>query len=81
MKLPEVLEGLQAIEEPTKVTLSPGPFVANCDWHDAIAAKLLLWLYDEMPEDATYGDLEDVLLATLWWAQFLTMQPRLGLSL
>lgn len=75
MKPLDLLERLQAIEGPMEVTLSPGPFVANCNWPDAIAAKLLLWLYEQMPEDATYGDLENTLLSALWWSQFLMMQP------
>jgi len=76
MNLPEALNGLQAIEGPMEVTLSPGPFTANCNWQDAIAAKLLEWLYQEMPEGATLGNAERVLLSALWWLQFFAMQPR-----
>ncbi len=76
MNLSEVLKGLQAIKEPTEVTLSPGPFTANCNWQDAVAAKLLMWLFHKMPEDATYGEAERVLMSALWWLQFFMMQPR-----
>ena len=33
---------------------------------DIMAAKLLLWLQEEMP-DATTGDFEDILDAAKWW--------------
>lgn len=35
--------------------------------HDALAAKLLLWLQEQMADNATEGDLEDVLDAAKWW--------------
>lgn len=35
--------------------------------HDAMAARLLIWLQEQMP-DATTGDLEDVLDAAKWWS-------------
>ena len=75
MKFSEVLEQLGAIEQPTEVKLSPGPLIANCNRTDAVAAKMLLWLFEQMPEDATSGDLEDVLVSALWWFQFCMMQP------
>lgn len=37
---------------------------------DIIAARLLLWLEKQMPEDATQGDLDDVLDAAKWWNTF-----------
>lgn len=37
---------------------------------DIIAARLLLWLERQMPEDATQGDLDDVLDAAKWWTTF-----------
>lgn len=76
MNLSEALEVLQSIKEPTEVDLSPGPFIANCNWQDAVAAKLLVWMLQEMPEDATYGNAERVLTSALWWLQFFIMQPR-----
>lgn len=53
-----------------EITLSPGPFSLKVGQGDVTAAKLLLWLYEEMPENATVGDLLDALQSALWWATF-----------
>ena len=37
---------------------------------DIMAGKLLLWLYENMPEDTTHGDLADVLDSAKWWSLF-----------
>lgn len=37
---------------------------------DAMAARLLLWLFEEMPENSTQGDLEDILDTAKWWSIF-----------
>ena len=72
----ELLKQLAAIRGSATITLSPGPFIANCGIHDAVAAELLVWLYERLGNDATYEDAEEVLLAALWWSIFLVMQPR-----
>jgi hypothetical protein len=35
-----------------------------------MAARLLLWLIEEMPENSTQGDLKGVLDAAKWWSIF-----------
>jgi len=70
---------IQSIDQSTIITLSPGPFQIRVGQHDAMAAKLLLWLEDQMPEDATVADLIKVLDAAQWWNTFwssLVRQPK-----
>lgn len=43
---------------------------------DAMAARLLLWLVEAMPEDATIGDLDKVLDAAKWWSTFWASLDR-----
>lgn len=43
---------------------------------DAMAARLLLWLEEAMPEDATQGDLDNVLDAAKWWSTFWASLKR-----
>lgn len=69
----ELLERLAAIKESSTITLSPGPFVARVGKYDAIAARLLFWLTEQNPE-ITVGEIEEVLLAALWWQTFLLCQ-------
>jgi len=63
-------EKLRQVTETENLTLSPGPLTIRVNQHDAMAATLLLWLYQEMPEDATQGDLIEVLDSAKWWASF-----------
>ena len=58
----------------TTLTLSPGPFSLRVGKSDVQAAKLLLWLQEEMPDDVTFGEFEDVLIAAIWWVHFLASQ-------
>ncbi|MCB0054986.1 MAG: hypothetical protein KDE24_36155 [Caldilinea sp.] len=51
------------------VSLRVGP-------QDAMAARLLLWLEETMPEDATQGDLDKVLDAAKWWSTFWASLER-----
>lgn len=69
-------QSIQSITQPTTITLSPGPFIAVITQHDAIAAKLLLWLEDHMPEDATIRDLIEVIDAAQWWTTFWALPVR-----
>lgn len=50
--------------------IMPPPTPIQIGEADVMAAKLLNWLHDEMPEDATQGDLDDVLDAAKWWSTF-----------
>jgi len=50
--------------------LAPGPLVMKVAQDDVIAAKLLLWLADVLPEGATVGDVELAMSAAQWWHQF-----------
>ena len=69
---------------PTQVTLAPGPVILRVNQHDALAARLLLWLAEAMPEDATSGDLHDpygtaaasVLDVARWWSTFWAALPH-----
>lgn len=58
------------IEADKVLTISPGPIELYIGKQDVLAAKLTLWIEEQLPEDATFGDLEDVLLAALWWSHF-----------
>lgn len=45
-------------------------------WQDGMAAKTLLWLQDNLPDDATLGDLHDVLDAAKWWSTLFASVKR-----
>lgn len=66
----EFYDRLQLVTESSILSLSPGPWVVRVDVADAMAARLLLWLEEEMPEDATIEDMFDVLDAAHFWATF-----------
>ena len=67
---------LGQVTETEDMTLSPGPMTLRVSRHDAMAARLLLWLYQEMPEGAIQGDLTKVLDSAKWWATFwATLAP------
>ena len=51
------------------ISLRAGP-------QDVMAARLLLWLESEMPENATQGDLDNVLDAAKWWSTFWASLER-----
>jgi len=70
MKPTEFYDKLQTVTESSTLSLSPGPLVVKVGVADAMAARLLLWLYEEMPEETTVGDMFDVLGAAHWWATF-----------
>jgi len=75
----EFYKHLQSINQSTTITLSPGPFAIKVGKYAALAAKLLLYLEDQLPEDATIGDLIQVLDAAQWWNTFwssLVRQPQ-----
>jgi len=69
-RLPEIKAGRNTL------TLSPGPMSIRIGVCDVWAVRLLLWLQEQMPADVfhphslTFGELEDVLLAALWWFHF-----------
>lgn len=58
------------------ITLSPGPIALRIGKQDEIAARLLLWLVEQMPEDATCGELDDVLDAAKYWSTFWASLER-----
>lgn len=70
MKPSEFYDRLQHVAVSSTISLAPGPLVIKVGVADAMAARLLLWLEREMPEDATVGDMFDVLDAAHWWATF-----------
>ena len=76
MRVKDFYEGLSQVTASTELTLSPGPVTLKVNAQDALAARLLLWLEQEMPPDATQGDLDDVLDAAKWWATFWAAMPH-----
>jgi len=58
------------IEPDTTMTIRPGPIAFKVGPADALAAKMLLWLIEQIPDDATYGYLDDVLDAARFWSTF-----------
>jgi len=71
MRRIDFYEQIQSIGEPTVIDLLPGPLQFRVNWQDAMAARLLLWL-EEQILDMTDGDLTDVLSAAQWWHTFWT---------
>lgn len=69
----EFYQQLATLTERELLTLHPGPFAFVGTRADALAAKLLLWLFDQLPEEATQGDVEEILGMALWWVQFFNM--------
>jgi tryptophan synthase alpha subunit len=70
MTLREFYQRLSEAQDLSVITVDvPIPLVIGKP--DGMAAKLLLRLVDQMPPDATQGDLEDVLDAARWWSTFL----------
>ena len=76
MRVKDFYEGLSRVTASTELTLSPGPVTLKVNAQDTLAARLLLWLEQEMPPDATQGDLDDVLDAAKWWATFWAAMPH-----
>lgn len=68
----------KVIEPHSVLKLSPGPVALQIGPQDALAAKLILWLVEQMPEDATQGFLEDVLDSAKFWAVFWSSLERDG---
>ena len=61
-------------DEPTVVTISPGPFSIEVGPNDARAMILLNHLTAQYP-DMTMGDLMKTLDAARWWAVFWASVP------
>ena len=75
MNLRENLEKLAEIDCDGVLTMSPDPNKAAVTYRDGVAGRLLLWLADVLPDDATTSDVEDVLISALYWhIHFLTMR-------
>ena len=70
MKVASFYTQLAAITKPGILTLSDGKLEIKVREADAMAAYLLLWLAEHLPEDATVGDQFEVLDAAKWWATF-----------
>lgn len=64
----EFYRKLASLESPAYM---PAPQVPlKLGEQDIMAAKLLLWLQEQLPDNATLGDLEDVLDAAKFWSVF-----------
>jgi hypothetical protein len=73
MNQKQFYQELLAVSGPGTITLQPGPIKLRVNEHDAMAARSLLWMYDQMPEK-TVGDLLDVLDSMRWWVSFWNMR-------
>lgn len=62
----KVLHEVAELEKPDHVVYSM-PVCVGLVESDVHAARLLLWLQDEMGEQATIGDCAEVLVNALWW--------------
>jgi len=69
----EFYQRLSTLTEKEVITLSPGPIKIIAYPADALAAKMVLWLLEQLPEDATEGDAEDVIDMAKWWIMFWHM--------
>ena len=56
--------------EPGTITMSPGPFRIGIGPADAMAAKLILWLLEQLPDDVTTGNFLEVLDCARWWTVY-----------
>lgn len=63
----EFYKQLQNYENDTSIKL---PVPIKVGPSDAMAGKLILWLFEQMPEGATQGDIEAVLDSAKWWIIF-----------
>ncbi|MFH1484838.1 MAG: hypothetical protein ABIH46_02100 [Chloroflexota bacterium] len=75
MKVASFFAQLANVTEPGLLTLSGGNLEIKVCEADAMAAYLLLWLAEHLPEDATVGDQFEVLDAAKWWATFFSAVP------
>lgn len=80
MNVKEFYERLSQVDSPRMLRLAPGPLSLRVGEADALAAKLLLWLEGQMPDDATFGDLDDVLDAAKWWTTFWVTRENAALA-
>jgi len=70
MKVESFYAQLARFTESCILTLSDSKLEIKVGKADAMAARLLLWLVEQMPDDATVGDQFEVLDAAKWWATF-----------
>ncbi len=61
---------------PGLLTIYPGPVRMNVGPADMEAAKLILWLLEQLPDEATYGQVDDILDAAKWWMAFWCGLPK-----
>jgi hypothetical protein len=71
----EFLQNLSKVQKPAMAKLAPGPLSVNINDHDGIAASLLLWLHDELPDDATFDDMDEIIDAAKWWLTLFASTP------
>jgi len=65
---PKEFYQLLSESEPKIMKVPPVPI--KIGESDILAAKMLLWLNEQMPENATQGDYENVLDSAKWWFVF-----------
>lgn len=65
-----IKEFYQAMAEAKPHMTSMPPIKIGIGPADIMAAKLLIWLHEQLSDDTTWGDLEDILDAAKWWVVF-----------
>lgn len=75
MKVASFYAQLANITNPSLLTLSNKKLQIRVGQHDADAARLLLWLAEQLPESTTVGDMHDILDAAKWWSTFFSSVP------
>jgi hypothetical protein len=61
---------LKALSSGSQIVIDAPMHVATTG-NDAVAGDLLTWLFDRLPEAATWRDAHDVLDAAKWWTTLL----------
>ena len=73
----EFWQQIATLETKEIITLAPKPggqpLTMLASEADMWAAKLMLWLIEQLPAETTQGELEDILDMAKWWAQFWHM--------
>lgn len=67
MTAQQFYEWMAGVSDGQNLTL---PLPIGIGPHDAMAARLILWLVEQMPEDANQGDIERVLDSAKFWVMF-----------
>lgn len=74
MTKPQIIQMLKTAQAGQGLKLN---HVVRVGESDAIAGELLEWLFERLGEDATHGEVYDVLESAQWWITLLdSLEPR-----